>query len=115
MDHSYRFFKRLLRNHGGQTRKIVTEKLRSYGVAHWYLILEDVDFREGYANHRAEHSHEVTSVSELGMRRFKSMKPAQRFVTVHAMESGCGLMSSGDFRRPAWVNLSGPSRARRKR
>ncbi|MFT5484582.1 MAG: putative transposase [Halieaceae bacterium] len=29
-----RFFKRLLRSNGGGPRKIVTDKLRSYGVAH---------------------------------------------------------------------------------
>jgi putative transposase len=29
-----RFFRRLLRSHGGEPRKIVTDKLRSYGVAH---------------------------------------------------------------------------------
>ena len=29
-----RFFKKLLRSHGGEPRKIVTDKLRSYGVAH---------------------------------------------------------------------------------
>ncbi len=29
-----KFLKRLLRNHGGEPRKIVTDKLRSYGVAH---------------------------------------------------------------------------------
>ena len=29
-----RFFKRLLRSHGGEPRKIVTDRLRSYGVAH---------------------------------------------------------------------------------
>jgi putative transposase len=29
-----RFFKRLLRSHGGELRKIVTDKLRSYPVAH---------------------------------------------------------------------------------
>jgi putative transposase len=27
-----RFFKRLLRSHGGEPRKIVTDKLRSYGI-----------------------------------------------------------------------------------
>ena len=32
-----RFFRRLLRSHGGEPRKIVTDKLRSYGVAHRYL------------------------------------------------------------------------------
>ena len=29
-----RFFKRSLRSHGGEPRKIVTDKLRSYGVVH---------------------------------------------------------------------------------
>ena len=29
-----RFFKRLLKSHGGEPRKIVTDKLRSHGVAH---------------------------------------------------------------------------------
>ena len=32
------FFKRLLRSHGRDPRKIVTDKLRSYGVAHRDLI-----------------------------------------------------------------------------
>lgn len=35
-----RFFKRLLRSHGGEPRKIVTDKLRSYGVAHRELLPE---------------------------------------------------------------------------
>jgi putative transposase len=35
-----RFFKRLLRSHGGEPRKIVTDKLRSYGVAHRELITD---------------------------------------------------------------------------
>ena len=29
-----RFFKRVVRSHGGEPRKIVTDKLRSYPVAH---------------------------------------------------------------------------------
>jgi len=33
-----RFFKRLLKKHRGEPRKIVTDKLRSYGVAHRELI-----------------------------------------------------------------------------
>ena len=33
-----RFFRRLLRSHGEEPRKIVTDKLRSYGVAHRELI-----------------------------------------------------------------------------
>ena len=59
-----RFFKRLLRSHGDQPRKIVTDKLRSYGVAHRELIPESIHVTDQYANNRAEQSHEATRVRE---------------------------------------------------
>ena len=34
-----RFFKRLIRSNSGEPRKIVRDKLRSYGVAHRYHFL----------------------------------------------------------------------------
>ncbi len=79
-----RFFKRLLRNHGNEPRKIVTDKLRSYGVAHRELIPESIHDTSQYANNRAELSHPPTRVRERGMRRFKSMQQAQRFLSAHA-------------------------------
>jgi putative transposase len=79
-----RFFRRFLRSHGGEPRKIVTDKLRSYGVAHRELIPEATHITERYANNRVEQSHEATRVRERGMRRFKSTRQAQRFVTAHA-------------------------------
>ena len=79
-----RFFTRLLQSYGGEPRKIVTDKLRSYPVAHRELIPESIHVTDRYANNRAEQSHESTRVRERGMRRFKSMKQAQKFVTVHA-------------------------------
>jgi putative transposase len=79
-----RFFRRLLQNHGGELRKIVTNKLRSYGVAHRELIPEAIHSTEQYENNRAEQSHEATRVKERGMRKFKSVRQAQRFVTAHA-------------------------------
>ena len=82
-----RFFKRLLRSHGEEPRKIVTDKLRSYGVAHRELIPEAIHSTQQYENNRAEQSHEATRVRERGMRRFKSVKQAQRFVTAHAAVS----------------------------
>jgi putative transposase len=39
------------------------------------------------ANNRAEQSHEATRVRERGMRRFKSVKQAQRFLGAHAAVS----------------------------
>jgi putative transposase len=69
-----RFFERLLRNYGGEPRKIVTDKLRSYSVAHRELMPGAIHSTKQYANNRAEQSHEVTRERERGMRRFKSME-----------------------------------------
>jgi putative transposase len=66
-----RFFKRLLRSHGGEPRKIVTDKLRSYGVARRELMSDVIHDTSQYANNRAEQSHEPTRVRERVMRRFK--------------------------------------------
>ena len=79
-----RFFKRMLKKHKGDPRVIVTDKLRSYGVAHRVLIPETIHNMEKYANNRAELSHQPTRVRERGMRKFKSVKQAQRFLDVHA-------------------------------
>jgi putative transposase len=82
-----RFFKRLLRSHGDEPRKIVTDKLRSYGVAHRELMPDVIHDTSRYANNRAEQSHEATRVRERGMRRFKSFVQAQRFLCAHAAVS----------------------------
>ena len=82
-----RFFKRLLRSHGAEPRKIVTDKLRSYGVAHRELIPEAIHSTQQYENNRVEQSHEATRVRERGMRKFKSLGQAQRFLGVHAAVS----------------------------
>jgi putative transposase len=42
------FFKRLLRSQGGEPRKIVTDKLRSYGVAYRELIPETIHCTKQY-------------------------------------------------------------------
>jgi putative transposase len=82
-----RFFRRLLHNHSGEPRKIVTDKLRSYGVAHRELIPETIHSTQKYENNRAEQSHEATRVRERGMRRFKSMRQAQLFLGAYAVVS----------------------------
>ena len=79
-----RFFNRLLKKHNDEPRKIVTDKLRSYGVAHRELIPNTIHDTSQYANNRAELSHQPTRVRERGMRRFKSVVQAQRFLGVHA-------------------------------
>jgi putative transposase len=98
-----RFFKHLLRNHGNEPRKIVTDKLKSYGVAHRELIPESMHGTSQYENNRAEHSHQPTRVRERGMRRFKSTQQAQRFLSVHAevynlFNLGRHLVSAKNYR-----------------
>jgi putative transposase len=88
-----RFFKRLLRSNGGQPRKIVTDKLRSYPVAHREVIPDVIHVTDRYANNRAELSHEVTRARERGMRKFKSFGQTQRFLGVHA--AGSNLFNLG--------------------
>ena len=82
-----RFFKRLRTSHGGEPRKIVTDKLRSYGVAHREIMPDVVHNTGQYANNKAELSHQPTGVRERGMRRIKSIGQAQRFLAVHSAVS----------------------------
>lgn len=51
------FFKRLLRTYKSEPCKIVTVKLRSYGVAHRELIAETFHDTSQYANNRAGPTH----------------------------------------------------------
>ena len=82
-----RFYRRLLRSHGREPRKIVTDKLRGYGVAHRELISDTIHSTQQYERNRAEQSHEATRVRERGMRRFKSVKQARGFLGAHAAVS----------------------------
>ena len=98
-----RFFQRLLRANGGEPRRIVTDKLRSYGVAHRDLMQDTLHDTSQYANNRAELSHQPTRVRERGMRRFKSAPQAQRFLITHAavynlFNLGRHLMSAKHYR-----------------
>jgi len=98
-----RFFKRLLKAHHGEPRKIVTDKLRSYGVARRELIPDTIHDTSRYANNRAELSHQPTRVRERGMRRFKSSRQAQRFLSVYAavhnlFNLGRNLVSAKHYR-----------------
>ena len=98
-----RFFKMLMNKHRGEPRNIVTDKLRSYNVAHKELIPETIHDTSQYANNRCELSHEPTRVRERGMRKFKSVEQAQRFLGTHAavynlFNLGRHLVSSKNYR-----------------
>jgi putative transposase len=108
-----RFFKRLLRSHGGEPRKIVTDKLRSYPVAHRKLIPETIHITQQYENNWAEQSqslplftgYESTRVRERGMRKLKSVRQVQRFVTAHAAVSNLFNLGRHLIRAEHYRNL----------
>jgi putative transposase len=79
-----RFFKRLLKGLRYVPRVIVTDKLRSYGVAHRQLLPKVEHRQSRYLNNRAENSHRPTRRRERQMQRFKSPKQAQDFLSAHA-------------------------------
>jgi putative transposase len=79
-----RFFKRLLKGLQFVPRVIVTDKLKSYGVAK-RALLPKVEHRQSrYLNNRAENSHRPTRRRERQMQRFKSSRQAQGFLSAHA-------------------------------
>ena len=83
-DAAKRFFRRLLKGQGGSPNRIVTDKLGSYGAAKRDLMPSVIHCQQRYANNRAEVSHEHTREQERQMRRFKSPRQAQRFLSVHS-------------------------------
>ena len=83
-----RFFRRLLAGLQYQPKRLVTDGLRSYGVAR-RALLPDVKHRTSrYLNNRAENSHRPTRRRERQMQRFKSPAQAQDFLSAHAIIYG---------------------------
>ena len=80
-----RFFRKLLKGQESEPRRLVTDKLRSYGAAHRTVMPSVLHDTSRYANNRAEVSHQPTRQRERQMRRFKSAAQAQRFLSVHGV------------------------------
>ena len=78
-----RFFRKLLKGLCYVPNKLVTDKLRSYGAAHRDIMPSVTHCTRQYVNNRAEVSHQPTRQRERQMRRFKSPRHAQRFLSVH--------------------------------
>ena len=83
-----RFFKRLLVGLKYKPRRLVTDGLRSYGVAHREVLPEVKHRTSRYLNNRAENSHRPTRRRERQMQRFKSPEQTQRFLSSHSMIYG---------------------------
>jgi len=83
-----RFFKRLLPGLKYKPKRIVTDGLRSYGVARREILPEAKHRTSRYLNNRAENPHRPTRRRDRQMQRFKSRRQAQRFLSSHAMIYG---------------------------
>ena len=79
-----KFFRKLLKGLRYVPRVLVTDKLRSYAVAH-REVMPSVEHRQSrYLNNRAENSHQVVRRCERKLQRFKSARSAQCFLSMHA-------------------------------
>jgi putative transposase len=76
-----KFFRKLLKGLQYVPNVIITDKLRSYSAAK-AEVLPSVDHcQDKWQNNRAENSHQPTRLRERVMRRFKSARHAQRFLS----------------------------------
>ena len=76
-----RFFRKLLKGLRYVPRVLVTDKLGSYQVAHREFMSSVEHRRSRYLNNRAENSHQPTRQRERAMKRFTSLRHAQRFLS----------------------------------
>ena len=80
-----RFLRRLVRGQGKEPFRIVTDKLKSYRAAKRTVLPKVSHDMQQYANNRVEVSHQPTRMRERQMRRFKSPRQAQRFLSIHGV------------------------------
>ena len=80
-----RFFRKLLKAQGEVPLRLVTDKLKSYSSALRTIMPSVHHDTQRYANNRAEVSHQPTRQRERQMRRFKSPRQAQLFLSVHGV------------------------------
>ena len=78
-----RLLRKLLKRQCRLPRVLVTDKLASYGAAK-KEIMPGVEHRQHKGlNNRAENSHQPTRRRERIMKRFKSPRQVQRFLSIH--------------------------------
>jgi putative transposase len=78
-----RLFRKLLKKQGRAPRVLITDKLKSYAAAK-REIMPGVEHRQHKGlNNRAENSHQPTRRRERIMKRFKSPRQVQRFLSTH--------------------------------
>ena len=78
-----RLLRKLLRKQARAPRVLVTDKLGSYGAARTDMGMKFEHRQHKGLNNRAENSHQPTRRRERIMKRFKSPRQLQRFVSIH--------------------------------
>ena len=78
-----RLLRKLLTKQARAPRVLITDKLRSYAAARRELKLAIEHRQHKGLNNRAENSHQPTRRRERQMKRFKSARHVQRFLSVH--------------------------------
>ena len=79
-----KLMRKLLKKHGVTPVTIVTDKLGSYRSALRELGFARRHDTGRWKNNRAENSHQPLRQRERRMKRFKSPRSAQRFLSIHA-------------------------------
>jgi putative transposase len=100
-----RLLRKLLRRQGFVPTIIVTDKLRSYGAALREIGFSGLHEQRLRANNRAENSHQPLRRRERKIQGFKSIKSAQRFVSVHAAVYNIFNVQRHLIRRPTHRQL----------
>src|SRR5215217_9604350 len=78
-----RLLRKLLKKQGKAPRVMITDKLASYAAAK-RVVMPGVEHRQHKGlNNRAENSHQPTRRRERIMKRFKSPRQVQRFLSIH--------------------------------
>ena len=91
---------RLMKKQGCLPKRIVTDKLRSYGAAR-RLIMPTVAHRSHKGlNNRAENSHLPLRKRERTMQRFRSQGALQRFASVSSAVRNLASFKMHSHRRP---------------
>ncbi|WP_371785586.1 IS6 family transposase [Streptosporangium subroseum] len=98
-----RFLAKLMKKQRRVPRVLVTDKLRSYGVAHRELMRSIEHRSHKGLNNRAENSHQPTRQRERAMKYFRSPGAAQKFLAVFSQISPHfrprrHLMTATDYR-----------------
>lgn len=78
-----RLLRKLLKRQGRSPRVMITDKLASYSAAKRELMPSVEHRRHKGLNNRAENSHQPTRRRERQMKRFKSARQAQQFLSAH--------------------------------